>query len=131
MHTCNIYGKSVFLFLRSPSGKYKISINSLAGIDVRTAVSLRKSRVRSVNDTSCSIFVLLLHFLWRKLCLQIRFLSQTASSSFCPQSKPHRQRQADRYFMTVFTCRSVLYTKDVNQISFLPVCFFECLSQQA
>lgn len=29
----------------------------------------------------------LLHFLWRKLCLQIRFSSQTASSSCCPASK--------------------------------------------
>lgn len=95
---------------------------SFAEGDVKTDVILTESVVRSINDTSHSIFVLLLHFLWRKLCLQIRFWSHTSSSSCCPGSKP--QRQADCYFMTVFTCWSVFCTKDMNQISFLHVCLF-------
>lgn len=62
-----------------------------------------------------------------KLCLQIRFSSQTASSqSAVPRPKPHRQCQhwANCCFMTVFTCRSVLYTKDVNHIIFFTCMLF-------
>lgn len=100
VNKCDVHEKSVILFLNSSSGPYNMAFGSVSESDFKTAVTLRISELWDVVDRRAALFVLLLRFLWRKLCLQISFTSQR-SSCRC-MSKLRCQHEADAVFYECF-----------------------------
>lgn len=85
-----------------------MAFGSVSESDFKTAVTLRISELWDVVDRRAALFVLLLRFLWRKLCSQISF---TSHSSSCRRMSEPQWQHRQTLFLWMFSHVALCFTQ--------------------